>query len=380
MSRVVLSAGTLLGEGALSRVWLLDESKNSGQVALKATSKGLLVLLQVADASIREARALRSASSSRQNPFIAQFLFACQDASHVYLGTEAVLSNDDGRSLSLRILLISQPSCQLGIEAACALICCLANAVVHLHELNVAHRDLKPENVCMRSDGSPVLVDFGGARVFEPHDRERSTSLLGTLAYLAPEMLSRQGHGFAVDWWALGVVAFEAIVGKVPFGDAACHAELVEAQQDVQARGVRLASAAQVLRRQDVDGSGTAQPHMLLDEALTGCLMFDECARANVMETWEARDSTKRWQSQLVGLHSALVVALHAVEVDSGDAADERATEEDPESAQWARAERDDLHERAEALWQRSSGKWQALFDTVYEPQWVVATLGREQQ
>lgn len=95
-----------------------------------------------------------------------------------------------------------------------------------LHALAVAHRDVKPDNICIRASGHCALVDFGFSRCFGPitdgpsveRHLERSFSLLGTPAYLAPEIFLREGHGPAVDLWALGVTLYELLVDAMPFG------------------------------------------------------------------------------------------------------------------------------------------------------------------
>lgn len=86
-----------------------------------------------------------------------------------------------------------------------------------LHELEgIAYRDLKPENILLDADGHIKLVDFGFAK--EVGDRETYT-LCGTPEYLAPEVIHNSGHGLAVDWWALGILIYEFLVGQPPFWD-----------------------------------------------------------------------------------------------------------------------------------------------------------------
>merc|ERR1712139_159617 len=87
----------------------------------------------------------------------------------------------------------------------------------HIHESNIIHRDLKPENILMEASGYAKLTDFGFAKVVEPG--ARTSTLCGTPEYIAPEVLLNKGHGKPVDWWTLGILIYEMIVGQPPFCD-----------------------------------------------------------------------------------------------------------------------------------------------------------------
>lgn len=88
-------------------------------------------------------------------------------------------------------------------------------ALGHLHQKNIIYRDLKPENILMDEDGYVCLTDFGLAKVIEGN--AQAYSFCGTPDYLAPEILVERGHSFPVDWWALGILTYEMIVGFPPF-------------------------------------------------------------------------------------------------------------------------------------------------------------------
>lgn len=92
----------------------------------------------------------------------------------------------------------------------------VAMALEFLHEMGIVYRDLKPENMLLGADGHLQLVDFGFAK--EIHD-EQTYTLCGTPEYFAPEVIRNHGHGLAVDWWGLGVLIYEFLVGQSPFCD-----------------------------------------------------------------------------------------------------------------------------------------------------------------
>lgn len=93
-------------------------------------------------------------------------------------------------------------------------IACLVHALEAVHSQLIIHRDIKPENLVFDNEGYLRLTDFGVARILSP-DNASETS--GTPGYMAPEVMCRQNHGLAADYFAVGVIAYECMMGERPY-------------------------------------------------------------------------------------------------------------------------------------------------------------------
>ena len=106
----------------------------------------------------------------------------------------------------------------------------VASALDYAHRNGVIHRDIKPSNILMTKDGKSVLGDFGLARMMTSNDRlTRLSTVVGTPEYMSPEQCAGRETGPASDQYSLGVVAFEALTGRVPY-DAETPAAVMLAQ------------------------------------------------------------------------------------------------------------------------------------------------------
>ena len=143
----------------------------------------------------------------------------------------------DGETLAGR--LARQPGRQLPLPEAAAVAGQLSLALEAAHAVGLAHRDLKPENVLILRDGRVKLIDFGLARWTGASRVTEQGLAVGTAAYMAPEQLRGQEAGPAADLWALGVVLYEMLAGRHPFGgerQGMVHNVLYESPQPVDAR------------------------------------------------------------------------------------------------------------------------------------------------
>mmetsp|Transcript_22030 Transcript_22030/g.3657 ORF Transcript_22030/g.3657 Transcript_22030/m.3657 type:complete len:106 (+) Transcript_22030:371-688(+) len=91
---------------------------------------------------------------------------------------------------------------------------CIVLGIQYLHQQEIIHRDIKPENILIDNQGFLCISDLGIAR---RSNGNHCKEISGTLQYMAPEVINRKNHGKAVDFYALGVIAYECLLGKRPY-------------------------------------------------------------------------------------------------------------------------------------------------------------------
>ncbi|KAI9248393.1 kinase-like domain-containing protein [Sporodiniella umbellata] len=140
-----------------------------------------------------------------QHPFLVRYFGACQTRHSVLLAMEYVPGGELFKHIHKNKKLSEKEARFFAAE--------IVLAIEYLHEKNIVYRDLKPENVMLDAEGHVKLIDFGFAKVLN----EKTYTLCGTPDYLAPEVIKVRGYTKAVDWWALGVLIYEMLVGHAPF-------------------------------------------------------------------------------------------------------------------------------------------------------------------
>lgn len=195
----------LLGSGAFGKVCLVR--RKGFFYALKSLNKAHLQSAGLAHHVERE----RTLMVELKSPFIVKLKATFEDADNIYLVLEPVFGGDlFGFLQSASGGLMSESSARFYLG-------CVILGLEFMHARGIAWRDLKPENLLIdATNGYLKLADFGFAKRMGPG--HRSYTLCGTPEYLAPELVTSAGHGPAVDWWSLGVLAYELIAGKPPFG------------------------------------------------------------------------------------------------------------------------------------------------------------------
>ena len=116
----------------------------------------------------------------------------------------------------------------LSVEAVAALLQPIAEALDYLHAHGIVHRDLKPANIIVRPDGRPVVLDLGIAKdstALENHTR--AMTAMGTSAWMAPEQADAKKVDGAADRYALGLIAYALLAGRLPWNEGTSEARML---------------------------------------------------------------------------------------------------------------------------------------------------------
>ena len=192
----------VIGRGGFGKVWQVIMKKNKKKYALKEMSKVKIIDRR----SIKNIKNEREFLSKFRNPFLVNMICAFQDYENLYLVMDLLTGGDLRYHLCQRKTFIE--------EETKFFISCLILGLEYIHQNNIIHRDIKPENLVLDEKGYVRITDFGVAKISRP---DNSSETSGTPGYMAPEVLMGKNHSFPVDFYAIGIMGYEFMLGYRPY-------------------------------------------------------------------------------------------------------------------------------------------------------------------
>ncbi|KAM5537198.1 hypothetical protein V8D89_009131 [Ganoderma adspersum] len=192
-----------VGKGAFGKVRVVEHKKSKKLYALKYIDKARCIKQKAVANIIQERRLLEEID----HPFIVNLRYAFQDDENCFFVLDLMLGGDLRFHLE-RLRYIPEKVVRFWTAE-------LSSALEYLHKQRIIHRDLKPDNILLDAMGHAHITDFNVAIHYS--ERRMHTSVAGSMAYMAPEVIGRLGYTWSCDWWSLGVVAWELLFHRRPF-------------------------------------------------------------------------------------------------------------------------------------------------------------------
>ena len=211
----------IIGRGAFGEVHVCRDKSNGEIVAVKKIKKEVLYLKN----QVLHVRNEQILMSKVKSPWIVELKASFQEDDYLYLVME-FLPGGDLMNLLIKKDILTEDEARFYIAE-------LILSIESIHKLDCIHRDIKPDNILIDKTGHVKLSDFGLAKISDKlyeqnnikysndndnaNKHERNYSCVGTAYYVAPEVLTKSGYGPEIDWWSVGVIFFEMLVGYAPF-------------------------------------------------------------------------------------------------------------------------------------------------------------------